>query len=44
MGTLANLTTSTGTRIGSNTSYARSSMTTLNDWNVGMGATVSEYH
>jgi hypothetical protein len=42
LGTLANLTTSTGTRIWSNTTYARSSMPTLADYNVGMGATVTE--
>jgi hypothetical protein len=41
VGTLANLTTSTGTRILSNTSYARSSLPTLADYNAGFGATVT---
>jgi outer membrane protein assembly factor BamB len=41
-GTLANLTTSTGTRIVSNTTYSRSALVTLCDYGVMKGASVSE--
>jgi hypothetical protein len=41
-GTLANLTTSTGTRIISNTTYQRSSLPTFQDYENNMGAVVTD--